>query len=216
MKVLDGRFAVGLEQQSSDVTRESKNGGLLGQRSVLSTRCFRGGHHEHARDREEQDQGVNFLLDARGQLGSELALTDVVALHDFEEFFDLPAHVIELAQLVLGGLLLLQTREEEGLGTIGRLEPDGPERERRPLHWSSFRRIDPDDAVVAIAFTKFVDHLECMRRGNTNEEVDSVHAEPLQDLVGGIASVEDEHVAASEAWKHVEKVLALARSEGRC
>ena len=37
----------------------------------------------------------------------------------------------------------------------------------------------------------------------------------LQDLVGRIATIQDEHVAALEAREHLEEVLSLARSEWR-
>ena len=213
--MIEPPLGFGVEQEARDIACEPEDGGLLRQRVVVGPSRLCCCDHQYACDREKQHQRGDLLFNSGRRLRSELTLADVVAFHELEEFFGFPAQVVELAELRSADLRSAQRGEEKRRAAIGRFESDRPQRKSRPLMRRAARRIDVKEVVVASALTKLVDCGEGVRGRNTNEEIDFSRRERMQDFVGWIASIEDEHFAFGEAWKHAEQLLALARRERR-
>src|SRR5438876_4993914 len=109
---LAGLCGVALEKEYGEHARCGQDRALLGHPLVGRAARLGGRRHQRATERGEQQEREHFLPDSLRVLGVELALTDVVALLEPIEEFDLPTSLVEIADVRAAEWSVRERREE--------------------------------------------------------------------------------------------------------
>ena len=176
---------------------------------MIAVRSLRSGSHADPGQCQEQDESVDLLQHARWHLRAELTLADIRALHELEEFLDIPAHVVQLVELAQTELVLRERSEEVGERSIRSPDLDCTQIARTPMARTAFRWLQAKSPIFGATLLEFADDGEGVGARHTNQEVDSEQAEVLHDLMRGVASIQDQDVPGFEAWKHRQQMSTL-------
>ena len=196
----------GLQQEEAgEIRSDGEDGSLLREVGRVHLGFLRCARHEEAGERNEESEGVGFLLHAVEGLGVELALAQIVALLDLVELLQEPAQVVEVVQI---------------LGRVRRIEEVGHQDERFLLAPCSVHeadgdgieaarevavRGDGDDLVRLAALDEALDFLEGLARAHPDHEVDRPLHQLPDEEEGGIACVEQEDITGPESWQHAKE-----------
>lgn len=177
------------EEHRYDVAGEREDGRLLrGLAEVGVVVCRRLGEYQ-ARQSSEQGLSTKFLLDTEHRLRMKLPKREVVGLLQLEEFFNLPAHVVDPPDVRARELASTEAGKNDP-----RLLPPAGDPHEPPRSVDCAAAVQDNAVVVAAALLKDVDCLEGVALGHADNEVDASRKKLVEHLVGRVAAIQHEDI----------------------
>ena len=205
-------FWFAFEQQDGQSARRGEDRALRrepleGRAGILGSRG-----HQRASDRGEQEKREDLLPDAFWVLGVELMVTDVIALLEPIEQFDLPSVPVEIADQRVGELSAREGGEEHLYLAV---RSDTTYRAQL-LRRQQMRRIarrgnEHDVGLVSARLHELFDRRKASRNRHAHDEFQVVLDEQVDHEVAGIPTVEHEYVALARAGQKVAQMCPLVR-----
>ena len=210
-----GTLGVLLDQQHGEPTGRGQQRTLLRDALVGHGVGLGRGGHEGAAEGDEEQQREHLLAHAIGVAGMELSLPEVVALLDTEQELDLPTQAVELLDVLGGERGALQAGQEHLWLTVLSLAEHRAQLERAEIcHRAAPGWCEHDVGVHSSRSNEVVHRRKAAAAGHAQHEVDPPTEQQGDDLVAGIAPVEQQDVARTQVIQEPAQLFALAGGEG--